>query len=157
MYYDWLKEVIVWLFYPIRLCYFKVASQPFVKKLWHLAHVKILTTQEPIPIIGSGRSQLISWCHKLDRTVTHTVFLKKWANPGLFFIYFRSFQTNNTIFTANQCEKMSCPSSIRCQDSNPQPFEHESPPITTRPGLLTSTKNCYLKYKGRAGLSMIID
>ena len=23
------------------------------------------------------------------------VFLKKWANPGLFFVYFRSFQTNN--------------------------------------------------------------
>ena len=30
---------------------------------------------------------------------------------------------------------MSCPSSIRCQDLNPQPLERESPPITTRPGL----------------------
>ena len=29
-----------------------------------------------------------------------------------------------------------CPSSIWRQDSNPQPFEHESSPITTRPGLL---------------------
>ena len=28
-----------------------------------------------------------------------------WANPGLFFVYFRSFQTNNTIFTTNECEK----------------------------------------------------
>ena len=29
-----------------------------------------------------------------------------WANPGLFFVYFQSFQTNiNTIFTTNQCEK----------------------------------------------------
>ena len=28
-----------------------------------------------------------------------------------------------------------CPSSIRCRDSNPRPFKHESPPITTRPGL----------------------
>ena len=27
-----------------------------------------------------------------------------------------------------------CPSSIQCQDSNPQPSEHEPPPITTRPG-----------------------
>ena len=34
-------------------------------------------------------------------------FFKKWANPGLFFVYFRSFQINNTIFTTNQCEKMS--------------------------------------------------
>ena len=29
----------------------------------------------------------------------------KWANPGLFFIYFWSFQTNKTIFTTIQCEK----------------------------------------------------
>ena len=29
----------------------------------------------------------------------------KWANPGLFFIYFRSFQTNSTIFATHQCEK----------------------------------------------------
>ena len=60
-------------------------------------------------------------------------FFFKWANLGLFFVYFRSFQTNNTIFTTNQCEKMSCPSSIRRRDSNPQPLERESPPITTRP------------------------
>ena len=33
-------------------------------------------------------------------------FKKKCANPGLFFVYFRSFQTNiNSIFTLNQCEK----------------------------------------------------
>ena len=31
--------------------------------------------------------------------------------------------------------KMVCPSSIRRQDSNPRPLEHESPPITTWPGL----------------------
>ena len=30
---------------------------------------------------------------------------------------------------------MSCPSSIQHQDSNPQPLERESLPITTRPGL----------------------
>ena len=30
---------------------------------------------------------------------------------------------------------MLCPSSLRCMDSNPRPSEHESPPITTRPGL----------------------
>ena len=28
----------------------------------------------------------------------------KWANPGLVFVYFCIFQTNNTIFTTNQCE-----------------------------------------------------
>ena len=35
------------------------------------------------------------------------LFFKKWANPGLFFVYFWSFQTNITIFTTNICEKMS--------------------------------------------------
>ena len=51
-----------------------------------------------------------------------TTFFKL-ANPGLFFVYFRSsFQTNIiTIFTTNKCEK--CSSSIR--DSNPRPSERE--------------------------------
>ena len=58
----------------------------------------------------------------------------QWANPGLFSIYFRSIQTNIvTIFTANKCEK--CPSSMRCRDSNSQPYDSESPPLTTRPGI----------------------
>ena len=30
---------------------------------------------------------------------------------------------------------MLCPSNIRCRDSNSQPLDNESPPITTRPGL----------------------
>ena len=56
----------------------------------------------------------------------------KWANPGLFLVYFWSFQTNSKNFTTNQCEKMSCPSSIWHRDSNPRPLEYESSPITTR-------------------------
>ena len=58
---------------------------------------------------------------------------KKCADPGLFFIYFQSFQSNITIFTTNQCEK--CPSSIGHRDSNSQPSDYEIPPLTTRPGL----------------------
>ena len=58
------------------------------------------------------------------------LYFFKWAIPGLFFVYFRSFQTNFTIFTTNKCEK--CPSSIRRRESNPQPLERESLPITTR-------------------------
>ena len=54
------------------------------------------------------------------------------ATPASFLVYFRSFRTNKTIFTTNQYEKMSCPSSIWRRDSNPQPLEHESSPITTR-------------------------
>ena len=61
-------------------------------------------------------------------------FKKMGQTRPLFFVYFRSFQANIiTIFTTNICEKS--PSSIRCRDSNPRPLEHESLPITTRPGL----------------------
>ena len=49
------------------------------------------------------------------------------------FSFFSSFQTNITILTTNKCEK--CPSRIRHQDSNSQPFDYETPPLTTRPGL----------------------
>ena len=60
-------------------------------------------------------------------------FFKKWANPSLFFIYFRLLK-HITNFTTNTYVKK-CPSSIQCQDSNSQPLEHEPPPITTIPGL----------------------
>ena len=49
------------------------------------------------------------------------------------FHLFSSFQTNTTFFTTIYMKK--CPSSLRCWDLNPQPSAHESPPITTRPGL----------------------
>ena len=69
-----------------------------------------------------------------------------WPTPAYFIIYFQSFQTNIiTIFTTNIFEK--CPSSIRCQDSNPQPSEHESLPITNRPGLLPSIKHSYCVFR----------
>ena len=55
------------------------------------------------------------------------------GHPWLLFHLFSSFQTNITIFTKNKCE--TCPSSILWWDSNPQPSEHETPPITIRPGL----------------------
>ena len=42
------------------------------------------------------------------------------------------------------------PSSIRRQDSNPQPFKHESSPITTRPGLLPTAKELYRAKNSRS-------
>ena len=53
---------------------------------------------------------------------------------GLFYSLFLVYSKNIiTIFTTNICEK--CPSSIGSWDLNPRPLEHESPPVTTRPGL----------------------
>ena len=52
---------------------------------------------------------------------------------GLFFIYFRLFK--NTLQFLQQINMKKCPSSIQCKDLNSCRLEHESPPITTRPGL----------------------
>ena len=65
----------------------------------------------------------------------HMFFFKNGPSPASISFIFELFQTNNTIFTTIQCEQMSCPSSIRCRDSNTRPLDCESPPITTRPGL----------------------
>ena len=40
-----------------------------------------------------------------------------------------------TLKCFQQINVKKCPSSIRCGDANPRPSEHESPPITTSPGL----------------------
>ena len=58
-------------------------------------------------------------------------FLNK-PSPASFFVYFQ-LRKQTTIFTTNKCEK--CPSSKWHWDSNTQPLEHESPPLTTGPGL----------------------
>ena len=44
------------------------------------------------------------------------ILLKKWANPGLFFIYFRL--SKHTIQFLQQINVKKCPSSIWCWDSN---------------------------------------
>ena len=58
---------------------------------------------------------------------------KKWANPGLFFIYFRLFK--RTLQFWQQINVKKCPSSIWRQDLDSQPSGYNSPPLTTRPGL----------------------
>ena len=69
----------------------------------------------------------------LTTCVIKFVFLNEPSSAS--FCLFSSFQANITILTTNIYEKMLWPSSIRRQDSNPQPSEHDSPPIITRPGL----------------------
>ena len=56
------------------------------------------------------------------------------GQPWPLFSLFSSFQTHITIFTTNRYVKK-CPCSIQSRYSNSQPLEHDSSPITTRPGL----------------------
>ena len=48
---------------------------------------------------------------------------------------FHLFTWFQTLKFLQQINVKKCPSSRRCWDSNPQPLEQESLPITTRPGL----------------------
>ena len=63
------------------------------------------------------RSWALAYFHISLWYVSSSVFFKKQYN-----------------FSKNQCEKMSCPSSIRHWDLNPWPLKHESSSLTTRPG-----------------------
>ena len=56
------------------------------------------------------------------------ICFSKWANPGLFFVNFGLFKQTIKFLHHNQCEKMSCPSSIWRRASNPRPLEHEPSP-----------------------------
>ena len=55
----------------------------------------------------------------------------KMGQPRPLFCLFLIFSNKQYFFTKYQCEKF--PSTIQRQDSNPQPLEHESSPITSRP------------------------
>ena len=51
---------------------------------------------------------------------------------------------------------MSCPSSIRHRVLNQLPLEHESCPITTRPGLPPYEASCYLTDFGSFNVCMTL-
>ena len=61
------------------------------------------------------------------------VLFKKWAIPGLSFIYFRLFK--QTLQFLYQINVKNVHPEYSGWYSNPCPLEHESPPITTRLGL----------------------
>ena len=71
------------------------------------------------------------------------VFFENGPSPPSFLFIF-VFSNKHYNFTTNKCEK--CSSSIRHWDSNPRPLEHESPPITIRPGLPPQTGHFLITY-----------
>ena len=66
---------------------------------------------------------------------------------SVFSVFSNKHQYN---FTTNQCEKMSCPTSRWCRDSNPGPSEHEPPPKTTRPVVVKLGKASFTRVAGRS-------
>ena len=82
------------------------------------------------PLSPHVRPRMSSQLSQLSQNLF--VFLK-WTSLGFFYVYFRLFK--QALQFLQQINVKQCPSSIRHWDSNPQPLEIESPPITTRPGL----------------------
>ena len=75
------------------------------------------------------------------RCPNENIVFVKMGLPWPLFHLFSYFQTNTTILQPIDMKK--CQSSIRCWDSNPQSSKYESPPITTRPGLLPKLTRCF--------------
>ena len=71
------------------------------------------------------------WCPPFEALSKRQFTRKKIKAASFSFIFVLSNKNYN--FYSKYMWK--CPSSIWCWNSNPRPSEHESPPITTRPGL----------------------
>ena len=80
-----------------------------------------LSTQILLPGFKLTTSWVSLCCRRL-------LFFKKWANPGLFFIYFRLFQR-----TLQFLQQINVKNVLLVYDSNSWPLESDSPSITTRP------------------------
>ena len=72
------------------------------------------------------------------------VLLKNGPTPASFSFIFGL--SNKHYKFLQQIYVKKCPSSIRCQDSNPRPSKRESSPITTRPGLPPKNVNSLSEY-----------
>ena len=120
--------------FPASFCFFRLFNK-VDSKMFHIYILPITGYEPRTKGIRSDRST--SWAtplpHKMFVFFLITSFILKMGHPRLVFHLCWSNQANITIITTNICEKG--PSSICCRRSNPWPSEHDSPPITTRPGL----------------------
>ena len=71
---------------------------------------------------------------KPTREVANLILFKNGPPQPLLSFIFGLFKQTSLQFL-QQIYMKKCQSSIRCWDSNPQPSMHESPTMTTRPGL----------------------
>ena len=69
---------------------------------------------------------------KIETVLGRRIFLNG-PTPASFSFIFGLFKQTLQFLQQKYVKK--CPSSKRCRDSNPQPLEFESLPITTKPGL----------------------
>ena len=114
------QKTFVWTYTQISQIYLLSSSPKQVQNEYQM--IPKFDTQQVFAFVFSGKNKIF-----------HYLFLKM-GQPRPLFHLFSSFQTHIAIFTTNKCEKYS--SSIQGWDLTSRPLEHESPPISTRPGLL---------------------
>ena len=106
-----------------------------MSRIWHMWHgklEKILSMQKR----NWPLQKTVVLKIGLDKTA---FFFKKMGQPRpLFHFYVCLFK--HTLQFLHKINVKKCPSGTQCQDSNSQPLEHESPSITTRPGLTPQIK-----------------
>ena len=77
-------------------------------------------------------------------------FVKNGPTPASFYHIFSVFSSKHHYNFIQQIYVKKCPSRILCWDSNPRPSEHDSPPITTRPGQSFYQNNCFTRLHERS-------
>ena len=96
---------------------------------WQVIHDEDWLTNIFVPTVQKRGAAVLN-----ARKARSDFFYKKWANPGLFFLYLLVFFKQTLLFL-QQINVKKCPSSKWHRDLNPRPLEHESSPMTTRPEL----------------------
>ena len=92
-------------------------------------------------------------CHNPFPSIrTYVDFYKKMGQPRPLFRLFKQ-----TLQFSLQIKVKKCPSSIWHQDSNSQPSDNESPPLTTRPGLLPTKVKLESFVKWRKNYSVLTN
>ena len=74
----------------------------------------------------------------MNETVRAIIKLYKMGKPWPLFVYFRLFKQTLQFLLEINVKK--CPSSIWRRDLSSKPSDNESPPLTTRPGLMPLIK-----------------
>ena len=105
-----------------------ILQRPLLKAINHNYYSCHLDLGLTLALLGAPSSHIFVCCNFF-----------KWANPCLFLFIFGLFK--QTLQFLQQIYVKKCPSSIRCQDSNPQPSKRESLPITTTPRHLFSASS----------------
>ena len=100
-----------------------------------------------------------TWCHSNVKVARWTMFsnVKKWVFTSASFCLFSVIFKQATQILQQIDVKNVYPVSGGCWDSNSQPSDYESPPLTTRPGFPTFSLNCFFYLKTLTKIGILLN